>query len=52
MASLVILEMCGSRWMSGGVMPATMGRKVASIRCIHPVTIHMVLLRLESSLGT
>ena len=52
MASLVILEMCDSRQMSGGVMPARIGRKVISVGCIHPMTIHMVSLRLKSSLGT
>ena len=52
MASLVILEMCDSRQMSDDVMPVRMGRKVVSVGCIHPVTIRMVLLRLESSLGT
>ena len=52
MATLVILEMCDSWWMSGGEMLARMGRKVVSVGCIHPVTIRMVSLRLESSLGT
>ena len=52
MAVLVILEMCDSWLMLGGVMPARTGRKVVSVGRIHPVTIHMVSLRLESSLGT
>ena len=51
MATLVILEACDSQWMSGGVMPVRMGKKVVSVGHIQPVTIHIVLLRLESSLG-
>ena len=46
-----MLESCDSQWMSGGEMPVRTGKKVVSVGNIHPVTIHIVLLRLESSSG-
>ena len=51
MAALVSLVMCDLWQISGGVIPARMGRKVFSIGLMQPVTMCMVSLMLESSLG-
>ena len=52
MAALVTFVACDSRRISSDVIPAKTGRKVVSVGRMQPVMMHMVSLRLESSLGT